>query len=136
MKLKNIFGEFAEIYDELEASNTPSIHKIIPIYDIMFENLRPSICESEMTIEDETIELLKRNLLSNVDSHYKTQFRMEYEIATFLDPTFKIIVTKDLTQDILDFAIEHGIAVPEAEVILISIRIVQDRNGAGAQRSG
>lgn len=136
MKLKNIFGEFAEIYDELEASNTPSIHKIIPIYDIMFENLRPSICESEMTIEDETIELLKRNLLSNVDSHYKTQFRMEYEIATFLDPTFKIIITKDLTQDILDFAIEHGIAVPEAEVILISIRIVQDRNGAGAQRSG
>ena len=136
MKFKNIFGEFAEIYDELEASNTPSIHKIIPIYDIMFENLRPSICESEMTIEDETIELLKRNLLSNVDSHYKTQFRMEYEIATFLDPTFKIIVTKDLTQDILDFAIEHGIAVPEAEVILISIRIVQDRNGAGAQRSG
>lgn len=116
--MSNLFDEFADIYDELETSNSPSINKIIPLYNIMTDTLQPSHFEFEKSLEDEAVELLKVNLQQNIDSKYKTQFRLEHKIATFLDPTFKVLIKEDLSDQILEYAIRHGIAEQESNVIL------------------
>ena len=91
----------------------------------MSDNLLPinSNSNEEISIEDEVIENLKKNLQVNIDSHYKSEFRPEYEIATFLDPGYKFLIQKDLRQEILQFATRHGIAAPESNVIKFIIQL-------------
>lgn len=77
----------------------------------------------DLTFEQKSIYKLKKNLMAKIDSHFKTEFRVEFEMATFLDPGYKKHVTRDLLNDIKNFALKYNLADEIYEVILNSLVI-------------
>ena len=112
----------------------PSIQKIIPLYYIIIGDLDTHIndCEtgflsedSENSIEDQAIIILKKNLYNEIETHIKHEFRPEFEIASFLDPGYRYMIDKDMIEPIRKFLEKKGLIDEIDVVILIFLQNLQ-----------
>lgn len=115
-KTKEVFEIFSEAFDELE-SQKPTIQKVIPVYEMMVAELTD--LETKNSDQDSiAINLLISNLKEQIDLKYKTEFRTEYEIATFLDPAYKYLINFDSVKEkIIQFASNHNFLDSEKVIL-------------------
>lgn len=84
--------DFKKASLDLEASLTPTLHKVIPHMEFLNEK-----CEVKETDSD-VIKNLKLETISKIDSIWKPNIQMEHKVALFLYPQCKKLATMSIEQ--------------------------------------
>ena len=112
-----MFGTFAEVFDKLEPSESPTLHQIIPSLRIMQEELAVSDeFEISESLADAAIRTLKMNLLDQINAHWV--IKPEHRLATFLDHGYKHLDLANVDEEIVEFAVSNNFSLEYTKQVI------------------
>ena len=116
-KLVEFFKTFADLFDDLEPSNSPTIQKDVPAFIVMINELKDTDSSStsdSLNQIEMALNLLKQNLSDSIQKYF-TLKDIHY-MAAFLDPSFKHLDLGDVSSMLKNFLVNSDINVTPVDV--------------------
>lgn len=109
---------FAEVFDNLEPSESPTLHQIIPSLRVIQDELAVSDnLEISESLADAAIRTLKINLLDQIKAHWV--IKPEHRIATFLDIGYKHMDLGNVADEIVEFAVSNDFSLEYTKKVIL-----------------
>ena len=86
----DFLGPFAKYFDQLEKSDEPGFHKVVPVYYSIQKGLNPVVNgENPVKNYDDVMVQIKEFFKISLQKTFKPALTNDHYLATFLDPRFK-----------------------------------------------